>query len=560
MSDLGSRLERWLDGQLPAWRGRNGPYVERAIEAFAQRRWDAQRAAARERVQGFDAVVDDAAEALLRDLGARPTAAEWTAALDEVRGALDPLRARTLVAEIAERLGLPVPNLPPHVDPRTAAAAAAHPVRCPGLRELLLRACRGIGAEVELGDVDGDATWLRERFAARGLPDPGPFELWPQPFFRNQRAYVVGRSPADAPQPFAVALVHRDDGVRVDALLLGETEVVAVFAFSRSYLFVRDDAPAELVAWLSALLPAKHPEQLFINIGHPDVGKACIRASLLAAAERGSECFVRAPGVAGLVMAVFTAAGLDWVVKVPRDTSRPPKATTPSRVLERYRFVAAQDRVGRLADSQLLRGLELPVAAFAPQLLDELLGECGAAVSVDAGRVRLRYALVERRLVPLDVFLREADPDAAHAAVVDYGRALEDLARTNVFAGDLLPKNFGVGSDGRVVLYDFDDVTDLGACRFRAFPEPRDDDELWAAEPQFPVCDGDVFPAEFRAFVPPPAQHGALFRQLYEHLFTPAFWNHWREFHARNVPVDLPPYRDGRFAAECASLPPGGAV
>ena len=42
----------------------------------------------------------------------------------------------------------------------------------------------------------------------------------------------------------------------------------------------------------------------------------------------------------------------------------------------------------------------------------------------------------------------------AEQAVLDYGQAIRDLAYTNIFAGDLLLKNFGVTRHGRVIFYD----------------------------------------------------------------------------------------------------------
>ena len=56
----------------------------------------------------------------------------------------------------------------------------------------------------------------------------------------------------------------------------------------------------------------------------------------------------------------------------------------------------------------------------------------------------IQHLYVERRVRPLNLYLAETNEPAARAAVIDYGQAIKDLAATNIFPGDLLPKNFGV--------------------------------------------------------------------------------------------------------------------
>ena len=65
-----------------------------------------------------------------------------------------------------------------------------------------------------------------------------------------------------------------------------------------------------------------------------------------------------------------------------------------------------------------------------------------------------------------------AAPTTARAmrAVRDYGDAIKELAAINIFAGDLLFKNFGVTRYGRVVFYDYDEIEYLTDCRFRTIP------------------------------------------------------------------------------------------
>ena len=73
-------------------------------------------------------------------------------------------------------------------------------------------------------------------------------------------------------------------------------------------------------------------------------------------------------------------------------------------------------------------------------------------------------------MTPLDLYLRDAPEAAARRAAVDYGRAIRDLAYTDVFPGDLLLKNFGVTRHGRVVFYDYDELCRVSDCQFRDLP------------------------------------------------------------------------------------------
>jgi len=49
------------------------------------------------------------------------------------------------------------------------------------------------------------------------------------------------------------------------------------------------------------------------------------------------------------------------------------------------------------------------------------------------GHVAIQHAYIERRVTPLDVYLRETADDAASAAALDYGRAIKDLAASDIF-------------------------------------------------------------------------------------------------------------------------------
>ena len=104
-------------------------------------------------------------------------------------------------------------------------------------------------------------------------------------------------------------------------------------------------------------------------------------------------------------------------------------------------------------------------------------------------------------MIPLNLYLEHADDAQRAHAMREYGDALKELAAVNIFAGDLLFKNFGVTRFGRVVFYDYDEIEYLTDCNFRRIPPPPpgwDDmsDDVW-----YPVGPHDIFPEEFATFL-----------------------------------------------------------
>lgn len=355
--------------------------------------------------------------------------------------------------------------------------------------------------------LESDASEVAARIetkltASGGLPVVGRAELVRSVFYRGQSAYIVGLLYAGSIRlPMVLALRHEDDGVVVDAVLLTEDEVSILFSFTRAYFAVDVARPYDLVRFLKRLMPRKRIAELYISIGQNKHGKTERYRDLLRHLHSTDERFEHAPGIQGLVMIVFTMPGYDDVFKVIRDRFPPPKRTTRDSIMAKYRLVFQHDRAGRLIDAQDFQHLQFERGRFDPTLLDELLREAGRTVHVDGDTVVLEHLYVERRVIPLDLYAREAVHPAASAAVIDYGQAIKDLACTNIFPGDLLTKNFGVTRHGRVVFYDYDELSALTDVSFKELPEPRDEMEALAETPWFGVEDSDVFPEEHEQFL-----------------------------------------------------------
>lgn len=365
-------------------------------------------------------------------------------------------------------------------------------------------------------------------------------EALPFLFYRNKAAYVVARVrlASGEVRPLLVALVHPPEGVRPDAVLTDPDEVHRVFSFARSYFHADTARPRDTVAFLRTLMPAKPLHELYTSIGHNRHGKTELYRELTGRLAAPDARFERAEGVTGLVMIVFTLPGHNVVFKVIRDEFGAPKDVSREQVMEKYRLVFARDRVGRLADAQEFEHLRFPRDRFEAGILDELLTRARSSVVEDGERIVIRHLYTERRLRPLDLYLRESEPDAAEAAVIEYGNAIRDLACANIFPGDLLLKNFGVSRHGRVIFYDYDELALLTDVRFRALPKPRNDDEM-SAEPFFSVDEKDVFPEQWLPFLVPAGPLREIFLREHGGLLTVGFW---RDMQRRQETGEIPDF------------------
>jgi isocitrate dehydrogenase kinase/phosphatase len=410
---------------------------------------------------------------------------------------------------------------------------------------------RSTGFDEAFADLEGDAA-LCDRSLREQLGDDADavraFEHLPFLFYRNKAAYLVARlRTADGrTRPLLVPLLHGADGVRPDAVLTTHDEVSIVFSFARSYFHADTGRPREAIAFLGSLMPAKPLHELYIALGFNKHGKTELFRALTRRLAEPDARFAPVEGVRGMVMTVFTLPCRNVVFKVIKDEFAAPKVATRKDVMARYRMVFLLDRVGRLVDAQEFEHLELPRACFPDEVLDELLRDAGGSVRVDGERVVVRHLYTERRLRPLDVYLREAGEAAAVAAVLDYGKAIKDLACANVFPGDLLLKNFGVSRHGRVIFYDYDEIALLTDVRFRSIPKARHEEDEMSAEAWFSVNEGDVFPEEFVPFLVPPGKLRDAFMEVHGDLFTVRFWRDTQRRHESGEVPDFFPYPQDR--------------
>jgi isocitrate dehydrogenase kinase/phosphatase len=394
------------------------------------------------------------------------------------------------------------------------------------------------------GCAAGLARALQARMRAAGLPTVEVIDLLETVFYRDRRAYLVGRlRVGHRRHPLVIALTHADDGVRVDALLTVREHISILFGYARSYFHADIGNVGAVVAFVRALLPHKPLEELYAVLGRAKQGKTeRYRRVFSHLAIHPEERLVHADGKRGMVMAVFTLRDLPVVFKLIRDRFAWPKDMVRKQVEEKYRLVFHHDRVGRLIDAQEFGQLRFPLRQFDEKLLDELLEECAESVRVDGDELVIGHCYVEHRMRPMDLYVREAEPAEALRAMCDYGQAIKDLAGSNIFPGDLLLKNFGISRNGRAVFYDYDELCTLGECHFRALPKQHEDDEMQPLQDAVYAAPDDVFPELFVNFLGVPKTLRDALIEAHGEIFDPAWWSRLQDRLRAGDYVDVPPY------------------
>ncbi len=526
----------------------------RATARFESRDWDSLHRDALDRIDAYGTAVDSTI-ASLRSAGYDTTDRQaWSGARAVFRSEQlsDPFRpiAETFFNSVTRKLfateGVdaaleflsPPPVATVHAPRPLTRTYEPHDVR--SLVADLLRDCRFHASWFDLNsDLDAAVSHFPET--------PKHVEVIDRLFFRGKGAYLVGvMELSEGSVPFALAIRHRRSGLILAAVLVGEADVSILFSYTRAAFLTSVDQPERLVDFLSGLLPHRRRSEVYASIGFRKHAKTERYRDLAAYLEQSNDEFVHAPGIPGLVMIVFTLPGYDVVFKVVRDRFPPQKTVTPADVASRYRIVARHDRGGRLVEAQRFVDLRLPAERFDPDLLDELVTDASRNVDVAHGEVTFKTVYVERRVTPLDIYLRQAAEADARRAIIDYGAAIKNLAASNIFPGDMLLKNFGVTSRGRVVFYDYDEIGTITDCVFRRFPETDDPYDDMAETPSYGVGPNDIFPEELPRFLGLRPELRAVFDKHHADLFDTEFWTAVQSRLESGEVIEILPYRRSR--------------
>lgn len=397
--------------------------------------------------------------------------------------------------------------------------------------------CALAGAEIE--------AHLHTVFGHRPVVDVA--EMITPVFYRNKGAYIVGRLRVGSQIiPLAFALVNLEQGMAVDAVLVTDDELSILFSFTRSYFHVDVEEPRALITFLKSIIPLKRIAELYISIGYFKHGKTELYRDFMQHLAQSADRFEIAKGERGMVMVVFTLPSYDIVFKVIKDRFSQPKKTTRQKVMDRYQLVFKHDRAGRLVDTQEFEYLTFKKDRFSPALLAELRQVAANSVMVEGDMVIIKHLYTERRLTPLNLYLKEAGLAAARDVVIDCGKCIKDLAATNIFPGDFLLKNFGVTRHNRVVFYDYDELCFVTDCNFRKIPPARNFYDEFEAQPWFYADEADIFPEEFKTFLGLSGHLLEIFAAHHRDLFGVEFWREMQIRHRAGEAIDIFPYQQSK--------------
>jgi isocitrate dehydrogenase kinase/phosphatase len=314
-------------------------------------------------------------------------------------------------------------------------------------------------------------------------------------------------------------------------------------------------------------MPRKPRAEIYNALGLAKQGKTLFYRDFLHHLKHSSDKFRIAPGIKGMVMLVFDLPSFPYVFKLIKDYYPPPKDTTREQIKGKYLLVKQHDRVGRMADTLEYSEVAFPRERFGDELIDEIRRyapsqlEIGDRDKDGHEEVVIKHLYIERRMIPLNIYLQEAfDAGAAQAreqiehAVVEYGNAIKDLVAANIFPGDMLWKNFGVTRNGKIVFYDYDEIEYLTDCSFRQVPQARNEEDEMSGEVWYGVGPRDVFPETFGPFLLGNPVVREVFMKHHADLLEASFWqSHKDRIQAGHV-YDVFPYeREKRFAGAGAA-------
>ena len=392
-------------------------------------------------------------------------------------------------------------------------------------------------------------------------------------FFRNKGAYIVGKLINGFNEfPFALPVLPNKSGqVAIDAALFGEDDLLMLFSFARAYFMVDMEIPSAYVLFLRSMMPRKPRNEIYNALGLAKQGKTLFYRDFLHHLSHSSDQFRIAPGIKGMVMLVFDLPSFPYVFKVIKDYYPPQKETTREQIKGKYLLVKQHDRVGRMADTLEYSEVGFPRDRFNDELIAEIEQFAPSQLEVvdrdGDGRLEviIKHVYIERRMIPLNIYLQEAfdaggaEPNPAEGAaarahgqiergVIEYGNAIKDLVAANIFPGDMLWKNFGITRNGKVVFYDYDEIEYITDCNFRRVPIPRNEEEEMSGEIWYSVGPKDVFPETFAPFLLGNPAVREVFMKHHADLLDTVFWQSHKERIQQGYVYDVFPYeQDKRF-------------
>ena len=579
----------------------------RAKHRFETCDWRGQQRAQRERIEFYDLRVNECVKRLMKEFGAEAQPmAVWEQVKLHYIGLLvnhhQPELAETFFNSVTTKILRRAYFQNDFIFVRPAVSTEYMEIEGPGalptyrcyyptadnMQAEVLRMVQDFDLRVPFEDLARDAALvlraMRSNFDHVKLRANFQFQVLSGLFFRNKGAYIVGKIINGFQEvPFALPVLHQqaqaehvgsaansivgsaDSGqLVIDAALFGEDDLLLVFSFARAYFMVDMEYPSAYVQFLRSMMPRKPRAEFYNALGLAKQGKTLFYRDFLFHMRHSTDKFRIAPGIKGMVMLVFDLPSFPFVFKVIKDFYPPQKDTTRERIRGKYQLVKRHDRVGRMADTLEFSEVGFPRDRFTDELIAEIEKFAPSQLEISDRdgdgtiEVVLKHVYIERRMIPLNIYLQEAfdtlkdhaeDPLATAQltrAVVEYGNAIKDLVAANIFPGDMLWKNFGITRHGKVVFYDYDEIEYITDCNFRKVPEPRNEEDEMSGEIWYSVGKNDVFPETFGPFLLGNPRVRAVFMQHHADLLEPGFWQQHKARIAAGHVHDVFPYERER--------------
>ncbi|MGL1959146.1 MAG: bifunctional isocitrate dehydrogenase kinase/phosphatase [Colwellia sp.] len=418
-----------------------------------------------------------------------------------------------------------------------------------GLKQTITNIMNHHKTDVPFQDLSTDVDSLirafhRKAHKARFNVEALQFDILNFTFYRNKGAYLIGRvlSPSGE-MPFIICVLNNEKGgLYIDALLTESENMAIIFGFARAYFFVDCLHPHALVNFLQGLIPHKTRADLYSAIGFHKQGKTQFYRDFLNHLNSSDDQFELAAGIKGMVMSVFTLPSYPYVFKIIKDKFSPSKNMTKSDVKGKYRLVKQHDRVGRMADTLEYSEVAFPKSRFNEELLAELHKVASSIIRYEDDLIIIEHLYIERRMIPLNLYLADADDEEIDRVMYGYGKAIKQLISADIFPGDMLLKNFGVTRHGRVIFYDYDEITYMNEVNFRVKPVAVTEDQIYAAEPWYSVAPGDMFPEELATFALANPKYLKAFKRHHENLLSASYWQQCQKNVADGIYEDVYPY------------------
>ncbi|WP_300449166.1 bifunctional isocitrate dehydrogenase kinase/phosphatase [Accumulibacter sp.] len=557
-------------------------YGQRAKELFEAGDWRGVHDAVRERIRSYDDRVRETADLLSAEFGAAAIDdATWQQVklfyIGQLINHKQPELAETFFNSVCSKILHRTYFHNDYIFARPAVSTeyiqsdppsyrSYYPAQH-GLRTTIKQIIIDFGWRRPFESLDRDIDYVLRSVKAR-------FGSWPaaeanaqiqvlhSAFYRNKGAYIFGKAiNGHHEYAFAVPVLHSPEGKLVlDTILLDSWLISVLFSLSRAYFMVDMEVPSAYVQFLRSIMPNKPASELYTMLGLGKQGKTLFFRDLKQHLRHSEDQFVIAPGIAGLVMLVFTLPSYPYVFKLIKDVFGASKEMDRATVKRKYLLVKQVDRVGRMADTLEFSQVALPRKRFSVELLEALKTLAPSLIEEEADDLVIKHLYIERRLTPLNIYLDTATPEQIDHAVLEYGNAIKELACANIFPGDMLWKNFGVTRYNRVVFYDYDEIELMTDTNFRVIPEAPYPEMEMASEPWYSVARHDVFPEEFASFLLGSPKVRSAFLKYHRALLSVKFWQSAQEKIRAGHVEDFFPYPEElRFCRRFDVAPAGVA-